>query len=469
MADVRPFRGLRFDPARAGDLGALLCPPFGALDPLREPAYRRHHPFNAVHLEVPPHGADPAPSLSRPPAGAAVHRWRAEGVLRLEDRACFYVHELRFHHDGRTRMRRELIAAVGLEPWECRVILPHERTFARVAVERAHQLRTAGAHVSPILAVFEREAAASAGDAIALAWAWAATRPPAAAGRDLEGHDHRLWLIDDTYLLAAIERYFRQRQLVIADGHHRYEAALLHREAVARTLRPHALTGAEQFVLMHLVATDDPGLVVLPTHRTVRGVGARFHGGLFARPDEHVAVSVVQVPAGTPDALLAAARTALEARAGLHPSVAVVVGPVARAVTIVTARQSSDQVPGTVRGRPGGAAWSGAALADQAIIGPLVSAHAATAGAAVSYIHNARAAISQVLDGSAQLAVLVSPTDVGEVVNVARSGERLPEKSTCFYPKPPVGLVLHPLDQPPSGWRAGPACTALTSTRDVGA
>ncbi len=466
MTDVRPFRGLRFDLARVGGLGAVLCPPFGALDAAHEPVYRQHHPYNAIRLEISRSASGPAQQESALAAGATVRRWRSERVLRPESRPAFYLHELRFDHNGRTLVRRELVAAVGLRAWGCRIVLPHERTFERATAERVRHLSSAGANVSPILAFFERGGLDP--DAITLAWSWADRHEPVAEGTDLEGHAHRLWVLDDDYLGAGLERFFCQRQIFIADGHHRYEAALLHRYAVARSRQREEATGAEQFVLMHLVATDDPGLVVLPTHRVIRGLGELNVDELVARLGGDLVASTRRVSDVPVDVHLDAYLAILASLGRRRPTVAVI-GPTAYDITFISSGSGLSNRSGRSCRSASEQSLLDVVLADRAVIAPMLTVGAMSTEKAVSYTHAAHDAVSQVLNGDAQFAVLLNPTRIRQIVDIARRGERMPEKSTCFYPKPPVGLVLHPFDQAPARGHLGPDCVDADASRRVGA
>lgn len=245
MADVRPFRGVRY--AAAG-LGGALCPPYDVISPELAKSLRSR-PRNAVHLELPQGGAA---RYAR--AASAWKRWNAEGTLARDLRPAFYVVEERYHLGGRARVRRGFLAALGATPKAARAIIPHERTLSKPKADRLRMLNALRANVSPIFGVYPDTSGAAR-----RALAAAVRSRPAAAGRSHSGVAYRLWRMDDPRLVFALSRALSERSILIADGHHRYEVSRVHHR---RTNLP-----GSDAVLAYLVADEDPGLVVLPTHR----------------------------------------------------------------------------------------------------------------------------------------------------------------------------------------------------------
>src|SRR5215212_6956271 len=177
MADVRPFRGLRFAPGAAPDLGQVLCPPYDVIDADDDRRLRERHPYNVVRLELTTASVAGGPESRYQDAADTLRSWREQGVLVRDDASSYYLHEATFPHaalaEGRAT-RREIIAAVGLEPWERGVVLPHERTFPRAKADRLRLLAATETNLSPMLVFFERGRAgdtAAQGDAVDAAWA----------------------------------------------------------------------------------------------------------------------------------------------------------------------------------------------------------------------------------------------------------------------------------------------------------
>jgi uncharacterized protein (DUF1015 family) len=450
MADVRPFRGLRFTPSAAPDLGRVLCPPYDVIDADDDRRLRDLHPYNVVRLELTTASVAGGPEGRYEDAAKTLHAWREQGVLVRESAPAYYLHEATFPHAGRQAIRREIIAAVGLEPWDRGVVLPHERTYPRAKADRLRLLAATETNLSPLLVFFQRGRSddrtdvTHRADAVDAAWAWTAARPPDAAGTDAEGVGHRLWVLADDALIEQLRAYFAGRPLFIADGHHRYETALNYleerRQQAGGDLPP---DHPARFVMMHLIADDDPGLVILPLHRLVSGISPDAVSALIERLRGDFAVTVI--PDVLADERLDHAMAELRARDEQGQAVALVTPDDSGVVLL--ARPAGAPALAVLPGDRD-ASWRAldVVLVDYTIIRPLLAARSLHAEDAIVYTRGAHDALQQVRSGAADLAVLLNPTRVEQVAAVALAGERMPEKSTYFVPKAPTGLVLRPLE-----------------------
>ncbi len=246
MADARPFRGARYASA---SLREALCPPYDVIPPELARGLRRRR-RNAVHLELPQ--GEGAARYAR--AARTWKAWLEDGTLAVDPRPAFYAVEETFRLNGRARVRRGFLAALGAGPKAARAIVPHERTLAKPKADRLRMLRTVGVNVSPIFGVFPDPSGAARA-----ALAAARRGKPVARGTSHAGVAYRMWRADAPALTAALTKALAPRPMLIADGHHRYEVSRVH---YRRTRAP----GAEA-VLAYLVPEEDPGLAVLPTHR----------------------------------------------------------------------------------------------------------------------------------------------------------------------------------------------------------
>jgi uncharacterized protein (DUF1015 family) len=422
----------------------VLSPPYDVIDAEDDRRLRERHPYNVVRLELTTASVAGGPEGRYDEAAATLGAWRDQGVLVREAAPAYYLHEATFPHAGGQATRREIIAAAGLAPWEQRVVLPHERTYPRAKADRLRLLAATEANLSPILVFFERDrrGATVAPDPVDAAWAWAGTRPPDAAGTDADGVAHRLWVLSDAALGEALRGYFAGRPLFIADGHHRYETALNYLED--RRQQAGGDLPADhpaRFVMMHLIADDDPGLVILPLHRLVKDVTTSDLARLLDQLRADFAIEIRQTPdAASLDAALAELQTRGERgqAVGLCSS--------ERSEIVLLTREPGAALPAAIPADRD-ASWQSldVVLVDFTIVRPLLTARSLHAEDAITYVRDADNAVEQVRSGAADLAVLLNPTRVEQVAAVARAGERMPEKSTYFYPKAPTGLVLRPL------------------------
>ena len=463
MAEVRPLPGIRY---AADDLAALVSPPYDVISPEAQDRYYARDPHNIVRLEL---GRDEPgdDSLNNrySRAAKAFADWRLEGVFE-QDTPSLYLYEQRFTVNGQRYTRRGLMARVRLEPWDAGVVLPHERTLSKPKDDRLKLLRACAANLSPIMALYDDPA----GDLASLLEQVAAGKP-AVDFADEAGERHRLWVIDNAAIAERVAGFFRERQLYIADGHHRYETALAYRDEVATVRKePLAPDDPANFTLMSLSAVEDPGLVVLPTHRIVRGVADLPRLRVNNRLRDALSVNFdVMALHGVHHHTLASADTDADTNVDwISHLLAITEDDRAadeRPVVLVLAmpREDNPQLCFRLRLRPEGHAAMAAAhpeasdawrRLDVAVLHELVlnqvlgiTDEQVRAGEHVTYTRDVVAALAATLKhrDSAQLAALLNPTPPTAIRDVARAGDRMPQKSTYFYPKLVTGLVINPL------------------------
>ena len=229
MADVRPFRGLRFTPSAAPDLGSVLCPPYDVIDASDDRRLRDRHPYNVVRLELTTASVAGGPEGRYDEAAGTLRDWRDAGVLVRDDVPAYYLHEATFPHAGGHATRREIVAAVRLEPWDRGAVLPHERTYPRAKADRLRLLAATETNLSPILVFFQRDrrrdgqSGGRGGRGLGLDGASRARMglaPTLTASITASGCSRI------TTSSRGCAPTSRSRPLFIADGHHRYETAL---------------------------------------------------------------------------------------------------------------------------------------------------------------------------------------------------------------------------------------------------
>jgi uncharacterized protein (DUF1015 family) len=427
MVMIRPFRPLRYNPALFPDLARVVAPPYDVISPNRRDELYERDPHNVIRLilnrDTDPYGS------------AAQHfsQWRAERLLVRERKPslAFYVENFQLP-DGTEHERAGILGAVRLEPFSAGNIRPHERTFARAKADRMHLLRAVRANLSAIFGLYAGHEAA-----LESARLWAAKKKPDLDLVDDSGERHRVWLITDERSIAAMAEGLRDAHAVIADGHHRYETALAYAEE-QRAAGADDPDAPHNFILMYLACMSDPGLVILPTHRVLRGVtGAdparieellrrHFHLQQFTRQDS--------------DAFLRALHDA-----PAHGSLGVALPTDSKLIVAtlldpaVTDRYASHLAP-SVRGLD-------VAVLDTVVLRGLlgIDCSAEAQEGRLTYTHDDRDAL-QALDAGADAVFFMKPPRMDDLLAVAGAGEVMPEKSTYFYPKLLTGLVFHPFD-----------------------
>ena len=391
MADVRAFRALRYDERVAGSLSDLICPPYDVISAEERARLEERDPHNFVRVELPPPGPN---GYAR--AAALLAEWRAKHVLRQDMAAAVYLHEHEFTLLGLRATRRGVFVALRLhEPGEA-VVLAHERTFPKAKIDRLELLRATRTNTSPVFGMVQASTAittlAKAGHPIASATA--------------DGDTHRLSAITNPDAIAAFASAIRNERVYIADGHHRYETALAYAEE-----RGADRDAPERYTLISLSALDDPGLRILATERIVRGGRAAL--------DAAIARSFTASPID---------RSPLD---DAPPGIVLVRDG---RFTRLEPRRDADRsaMPPAWRDLP-------VAIAEE-----LLLRGAREAGAEVTYDHDEARAIAAARGDTS--VILVRAVDPATLRAVADAGERLPQKTTYFYPKVPAGLVIRTLD-----------------------
>ena len=387
MAEFIPFRGSRY----SGALADVMCPPYDVIDDeARERLYARS-PNNFVRVEFPKDAADDKYARAARDLG----EWVRSGVLRRDDRDSFYLHEHEFEVAGRRLVRRGIFGALRLYPQSDGVVLPHELTFPKAKADRLELLRATRANTSPVFGMFADEGGLmrSLGEA---------ARTP--AGEATIGTErHRLERIDDAATVKRIAAALSDRRVYIADGHHRYETALNYLGEVGDV----GPKGPERYTLAFLCALDDPGLRIFATHRIVRG-GADALEAAIAR-----SFDVSEIDRG--------------ALGDIQPGIVISSGGVFRSLTL---RPKTDlsALPDAWRTLP-------VAIAEELLVKPVREG-----GAEIAYEHDTERAIA------AGTAILVRAVDPQTLRRVADGGEKMPQKTTYFFPKVPAGLVVRTLE-----------------------
>ncbi len=424
MADVRPLRGIHFNPSLV-KLGGVLSPPYDVLTPAQRDALYARDMRNVVRLELGRDYDDDTPGGSDRYSRARDHleSWLTLGVLVQDATQSFYVSSHEFAGAGSAR-RLGLLGTVAAAPWEQSELRPHERTLRAPKQDRLALLRATRVQTSPVFVL----AAGATGLRPALE---AVAEPPALLGGrmdgELGGEKHLLWRCDEAAQVEQIHNALAGATLYIADGHHRYETSIAY-AVERRAAEPDApADSAFSRCLVYLADADDPALVILPTHRLVLpGPQVAFSlDDLWARLDD--AFDVEPMP-DMDRALIRAAelRSTHNAFAAVaHDGIAVLSRP----------------------RRDGGSprASLDVTVLEEEVLAPAgVPPEAITRGA-LTYTRDAGHLVEAVRGGGAPLGFAVNAVTAAEVIAVADAGETMPQKSTYFYPKVPAGLVLDPL------------------------
>jgi uncharacterized protein (DUF1015 family) len=431
MPDVRPFRGIRYDMAQVGAMSDVVAPPYDVIDPALQDRLYQASPYNVIRLELNKGEAgDDAGSNRYTRAARFLRDWRRDGVLREDDRPALYVYHQTFQVEGRTHTRKGFLARVRLEPFGQGEIYAHEQTLSGPKADRLALFQATRFNFSPIFGLYPDPGA----EVLRAAEAGLRDRTPVEATDHL-GVQNRLWPVDDPQTHTAVQGLMGSRPIFIADGHHRYETGLKLRDDLAAS---GALAGPDDpanFCMMMLVGMSDLGLLILPTHRLVTGLGHLTSDVLTGRLAAEFAVT----PAGEGEAGARAAWEEIEA--GGDQDV-LGFGTVADGKW-VTARLRSDAMMDRLAPEHS-PDWRalGVSVLHELVLKTLL---APLGSPSCRYVHLLDEVLTDVGRHGCDLACLVPPAGMGHVEAIASNLEKMPPKSTYFYPKLLSGLVLNPL------------------------
>jgi uncharacterized protein (DUF1015 family) len=441
--EVSPFRGIRYNQRTVGDLARVLCPPYDVITPEQQKLYYEKSNYNAIRLEFPEPTGD---SYKR--AAITFQQWLKHGVLQLDSASSFYLHAHHFEHSGEKRVRRGLIARVKLGPWGSG-IYPHEETFPKAKGDRLQLMRACRANFSSLLSLYhdsEQKIASILSEA-SRAKPMIETSLTADSRQSTtndEGEEaHTLWAITESEIKRELSQFLSSQPLYIADGHHRYETALTYQQeraeeqsdsfgsSVIASGAKQSLTGkgAFNYVMMELVDFSDPGLVVLPLHRLVRGIVPSILGGLKDQLRNFFVLESVPLKAGDCHLPTDSCLGIL----GLQPG-----------SLVVLKRRQDISLKAVMPGNRSQAYREfNVSILNDIILDKVLSR---AKDLDVAYTVDLKEAYRQIKERKYQLAFLLNPPQPEMVKAVADAQDRMPSKSTYFYPKLTVGLIINPLD-----------------------
>jgi len=413
MATIEPFRALHYDRDRVGGLQPVVAPPYDVIDGTQRADLLARSPYNVVEIDLPVSDQDPYAH-----AASVFEQWQRDGVLvRDEEPAVWALAQDYTGPDGQRRTRHGFFARVKVEDYGPGRIRPHERTHPGPKEDRLRLTRATKANLSPIFSLYDDPAGA----------AWGALAPhlesaPWSEVTDEDGTVHRLWRVVDPDAIAKVAEALAPAELLIADGHHRYETARVYHDE-----------GGAGHVLMCLVALQDPGLTVFPTHRLLTGLDDGRREALRDTIQTDFEVEPVGIDALEPSGDGPVRMGYLDAH---H-----------RRPLMLTLRDP-DIVAAALPDKPAPyRALDTAVLEALVLQGALgMSEDDISHLNGLEYARNTEQARERVESGAAEAAFFMGATPVERVRDVAGTGESMPPKSTYFFPKVLTGMVFNPLD-----------------------
>lgn len=438
MANLIPFRGVLYDPMIISDIAQVVAPPYDVIDSTSQEALYARHPYNVIQLELGRwQPGDGLSSNQYTRAAAQLWKWLQHGVLRRDTKPAIYPYTIEYQvpsdqHGFTARTLRGFLSVVQLEEFGTGRIFPHENTRTQAKTDRLHLLEACRAHFSPVFSLFSDPS----GGILQLLERSVQDNPPRLELTDDAGFRHRIWSITTPDLLEAISMAMKPKPLFIADGHHRYETALAYQRHRRQQAWPSSGRQLQPYdgILMLCSSLEDPGLTILPTHRVLKSSLPPFPE-VKTRLQDLCTVEEVPFRNGTEAEARKRVLHLLQARGRTGQAFVLVMKNVA-AYLLLSLRSADRPLPEA----------SPRERLDVSILHHVVlnklrpGSHEEEA---ILYTKDGHEAIELVRRGEGQAAFLLNPTKVREVCEVAAAGERMPHKSTYFFPKPLTGLVMN--------------------------
>ena len=424
MAVIKPFRGMRFDTEKAGELKTLCCPPYDIISEEERKEFIKQNEYNVIRLELPKEGED---VYAR--AGEVLDMWRAKGVLIHEDKPAIYIYEMEFNAYNKRRSVKGMIARVKVEEFSKGVILPHEFTLSKAKTDRFNLMKATNCNFSQIYALYMDSEHTTLNTIDELS-----TGDAPYEFTDDDRITHRLWVCTDEAVIAKLIKDFADRKLYIADGHHRYETAVNYRNwcrenGISKEGDP------QDYQMIYLVDMEHPGLIVFPTHRMVRDLESFDKNKVLKSCEEYFDIEKFTSVGNMNTVLTKQYKESKNAFAfycgkgewylltlkdlAVMDSVLPELSPASRRLDVsVLHSLVLEKTMGIDKEN----------MANQINL---------------TYTKFFEEAIMKVDKGEFQCSFILNPTRVTEIRDVAAAGEKMPQKSTYFYPKMITGMVMN--------------------------
>jgi len=418
MALIQPFKGLRFNQAKIGNLGDVITPPYDVISPADQDQLHQKSPYNIIRLEYGKiYPSDDQNDNRYIRAESVLNQWLDDKVLQPDKQPCYYLYEQNFIYRLNNYSRRGIIAALKVEEYSNKIILPHELTMSVPKADRMELLNHLETNISPIFTLFPDpdQRLDRYFDAVS-------KKDRLLEAEEDPGHCHSLWSLNNIALQEELTAYLTNQPLLIADGHHRYETALNY----SLNNRDQVYSGKD-FVLATLVSMKDPGLLVLPTHRLLNElteVQETILNEIISRHFDYSEFGIFE-----------------NLNSEEYLQSLTVLNQDSSAIGIITKEKAGYLIPKDYQHK----ITLPVVLLHEQILKPVLApgGKSEVDKTMLSYPHDIETANDAVRSGQSRLAFILEPIAVEEVLRRAEKGEIMPQKSTFFYPKLPSGLVLH--------------------------
>jgi len=428
MAEILPIKGIRYNTKSIESINDVVTPPYDVISPSAQQLLYDKHPYNIIRLELSKsYPADSETDNRYTRAADTFNNWQEKGILIQDQLPSIYMYQQEFISNGNTYFRTGFICGLKCDEYGPGKVLPHEETLPKAKKDRKLLLELCNANFSPIFGLYD-DPEKVVQNSLAT---FCNNRQADHTVMDENQTVHRVWAINDNNIISLIQNHLANKTIYIADGHHRYETAL----AYGKEMNATGKQGYDR-VLITLVNLHDEGLIVLPTHRMIKNLSVFDFEKLLANTEQYFDTKRIS-----------ATKEAISNELALASNPSFVLYSGNKQAIVLTLKAHLDPV--NLHKADKCREWK---KLDVSLLQTLIlekqlaiGAKERASGDYLAFTRDADEAISQVDAGNYQLSILMRPTKVEQVTAVATAGDKMPQKSTYFYPKLLTGLVINPL------------------------
>jgi uncharacterized protein (DUF1015 family) len=441
MAEVLPFRGILYNTQKIRNLSDVVTPPYDVISKQEQHNFYDRHPQNIIRLILGKTTEnDTVNNNYYTRASDFLKNWFSENMLEQDTKPSFYLTSIDFSIENKIFTRYGIIALVALEPFKNGVIVPHESTFSNVKMERFELMKSCHANFSPVFSLYSD----SKNIIIDKLKGPALKQTPAIEFTDYDGHRHRMWRITDLDSCRYVSNAMQEKRLFIADGHHRYETALDYRDWISSSDPDFKKDHPANYVMMYLSSMEDPGLVILPAHRMVKGLKSSITGSFINKAEDYFDILTIPFMDGDFKRSRADFISILKSNASKNIIGALMKGSkefyLLTLKSGVMERMFSNELPEALR-------YLDVTVLTRLIFTEIFGFDNSKLDneSIITYSSIEKQAIEAAVSGKCDISFILNPTKIEQVRDIANNGLTMPRKSTYFYPKVITGIVLNKL------------------------
>ncbi len=425
MANVKPFRGLRYNTSKVGSLKAVTAPPYDIISDKEQELLYKKHENNIINLELGKiYDTDSETNNRYTRASDCLNDWMSSGVLKFEDKPAYYIYEENFTVANTQKALRGIISAVKLVPFSEKIVLPHEETLSKAKKDRFELMTKTHANFSPIYFLYMDEK-----KTVNKIMSEICKNTPTETFTTDDGIIHNMWVVTDEAICKKIEESFKDKQLFIADGHHRYETAL----NFSKTLPENEKA---QHILAFSVEMDDPGLVVLPTHRILKDIESFNENTVIDALHSYFDVKKIYAEniAETAEKLLAE-----------NEDLTVFAFYTGKDYFYLLTLKDTEIMKNILKDKSSAYCELDVSILHTLILDKIFNIDMENMANQKNLVYSkfSTETIETVKSGNADCSFLLNGTKVRQIKEVSLNNEKMPQKSTYFYPKLITGLVIN--------------------------